>query len=91
MRKVGARMKFCEVINDFAEHMTRLEQKLFLKRTDRAYQLSSNTNVLYVDYHLVDFILNNFRPIVNSFYGNITVFKRLFKSKNEELSPFCHE
>ena len=25
-RKVGARMKFCEVINDFAEHMTRLEQ-----------------------------------------------------------------
>ena len=23
-------MKFCEVINDFAEHMTRLEQKLFL-------------------------------------------------------------
>ena len=35
-------MKFCEVINDFAEHMTRLGQKLFLKRTDRAYQLSPN-------------------------------------------------
>ena len=39
-------MKFCEVINDFAEHMTRLEQKLFLKRTDRAYQLSPNTVAL---------------------------------------------
>ena len=36
-------MKFCEGINDFAEYMTRLEQKLFLKRTDRAYQLSPNT------------------------------------------------
>ena len=42
-RKVGARMKFCEVINDFAEHMTRLEQNNCLKRTDRAYQLSPNS------------------------------------------------
>ena len=35
-------MKFCAVINDSAEHMTQLEKKLFLKRTDRAYQLSPN-------------------------------------------------
>ena len=27
-RKLGARMKFSEVINDFAEYMTRLEQEI---------------------------------------------------------------
>ena len=33
------------------------------------------SDVLYDENHLVDFMLNNFRTIVNSFNGDIIVFK----------------
>ena len=42
--------------------------------------------VLFDDYPLVDFMLNNFRPIVNSFNGNIISVQLIFRSKNEDLS-----
>ena len=47
------------------------------KKNDPPHGSGEASDVLYVDYHLVDFILNNFRPIVNSFNGNITVFKTI--------------
>ena len=44
------------------------------------------SDVLYDDDPLVYFMLNNFRPIVNSFNGNIIAFKWLFRSKMKS----CH-
>ena len=57
-------------------------------KTDSPHGSGEASDVLYDYNHLVDFMLNNFRKIVNSFNGDIIVF---LKVKNEELSPFCHE
>ena len=44
------------------------------KNTDSPHGSGEASDVLYDDNPLVDFMLNNFIPIVNSFNGNIIVF-----------------
>ena len=44
-------------------------------RTDSPHGSGESSHVLYDDYPLVYFMLNNFRPTVNSFNGNIIAFK----------------
>ena len=45
------------------------------KKTDSPHESGESSNVLYDENTLVDFMLNNFRPIVNSFNENIIGFK----------------
>ena len=42
-------------------------------KTDLPHGSGEASDVLFDDNHLVDFMLNNFRPIVNSFNGNIII------------------
>ena len=44
------------------------------KKIDLPHGSGEASDVRYDGNHLVDFMLNNFRPIVNSFNGNIIVF-----------------
>ena len=44
-------------------------------KTDSPNGSGEASDVLYDDDPLVYFMLNNFRPIVNSFNGNIIAFK----------------
>ena len=46
-------------------------------KTDSPHGSGEAYHVIYDDHPLVDFILNNFRPIVNSFNGNIIAFKMI--------------
>ena len=45
--------------------------------TDSPHGSGEASDVIYDDNPLVDFMSNNFRPIVNSFNGNIIVFKMI--------------
>ena len=45
------------------------------KKTDSTHGSGEASGVTYDDNILVYFMLNNFRPIVSSFNGNIIVFK----------------
>ena len=45
-----------------------------LQKTDSPHGSGEAYDVLYDDNHLVDFMLNNFRTILNSFNGDIIVF-----------------
>ena len=46
-------------------------------KTDSPHGSGEAYDVIYYDDPLVHIMLNNFRPIVNSFNGNIIVFKMI--------------
>ena len=46
-------------------------------KNDSTHGSGEASDIIYDDDILVYFMLNNFRPIVNSFNGNIIVFKMI--------------